>query len=85
VTGSRAWTRKIKDGEIDAPKRQPSPEQFFRVRLNPDGTARRVEGPKSLAGARESNPVLTLMSARLMVDGRGRRHERDERCVVALG
>lgn len=61
VTGSHASTRKIKGDEIDAPKRNPPREQFFRFKLNPDGTHGSVEGPKSLASAIETNPALKGM------------------------
>jgi hypothetical protein len=58
VTGSHAWTRKIKDSEIDEPKRKESREQFFRFKLKPDGTAGAVEGPHSVTQAIHAHPVL---------------------------
>jgi phosphohistidine phosphatase SixA len=58
VTGSHARTRKVEDGVIGEAKRKESREQFFRFKLEPDGTPGRVEGPKSLAPVLENHAVL---------------------------
>src|SRR6266545_1315243 len=58
VTGSHAWTRKIKDGAIYVPQRKKSREQFFRFRLDANGNPGPVEGPKSLRSAIKAHPVL---------------------------
>jgi hypothetical protein len=58
VSGSHAATRKIEHGRIEAPKRKPSREQFFRFRLATHGTAGTVEGPQSLLPAIQAEPVL---------------------------
>jgi len=58
VTGSHAWTRKIKNGAIDGPERKKSREQFFRFRLDANGNVGPVEGPKSLRSAIKAHPVL---------------------------
>jgi len=58
VTGSHAWTRRIEDGKIEAPKRKASREQVFRFELRADGTAGAVEGPKSLTSAIQADAVL---------------------------
>jgi hypothetical protein len=58
VTGSHAWTRRIKNGRIEAPQRKESREQVFRFALGADGTAGAIEGPKSLAAAIQADAVL---------------------------
>ena len=59
VTGSHAWTRKIKNGAIEDPERKRSREQFFRFKLDATGTPGPVEGPKSLRPAIKAHPVLS--------------------------
>lgn len=58
VTGAHARTRKIEDGAVGEVKRKKPREQFFRFKLEPDGTTGPVEGPKSLIPALETHPVL---------------------------
>ncbi len=57
LTGSHCRARKI-DGGIEEVKRKESREQFFRFKLNPDGTPGPVEGPKSLTPFLAGHPVL---------------------------
>lgn len=62
VTGSHAVTRKVKDGVVEGVSldedERTARAQFFRFKLNPDGTHGPVEGPKSLARALKKHPVL---------------------------
>lgn len=58
VTGSHASTRKIENGQIEAPKRKESREHVFRFRLEADGTAQTVDSPKSITPAIQADPVL---------------------------
>jgi hypothetical protein len=58
LTGSHSATRKITGTTFERPKPNPSREQFFRFRLNDDGSHGPVEGPKSLAPRLDADPVL---------------------------
>ena len=58
VIGSHAATRKIDNGSIDGAQRRKSREQFFRFKLNADGSHGRTEGPKSVMPAITAHAVL---------------------------
>ncbi|HQR52566.1 MAG TPA: DUF3616 domain-containing protein [Burkholderiales bacterium] len=58
VTGSHAATRKVRNGQPEEPRRRQSREQVFRFRLDVDGKAAQVEGPRSLSPAIAADPVL---------------------------
>lgn len=62
LTGSHTRTRKVDEGVIEEVKRKKPREQFFRFRLNPDGTAGEVQGPKSLMPAIEGHAALSLFA-----------------------